>query len=430
MFNDLNNVKTQLDKEYPSLKVKEIAKNGSFGCRRPVGSSYFDKGVNKTFLVWSGPEMDVHVNVYNHSTKMFEEENKVYKNGMSGRWDYHNYPSMIKAPNGKTLIFYTTHTKGMYQLTAPNAHSISGEWSRKTISVDKNCYPAPVVVGDYIYVFYSKNDEPTYPYRTLCYIKSKDNGESWSDPKVIIDSLKQDPLRVDEVYLCGSKYAPEMGKYPERIQLSWSMWGGHNGHASASNSAYFAYFSVEDDKMYSSAGDIIGEVINYKDMVEKCKIEKIDFNEEITKTIASVVSSYRSSNGEPVVVYGSRNPHIDEKAEIKCAQWTGESWDIQTIENESFGIKDIYKDPVDGNIRIVYCKGCYVIISKLVEGEKHWEVESATKIPFQNKAESIPYVNFVDDNDQELQIILGQIEFPEIKEWYTGIWPVLALGKS
>lgn len=429
MFNELNNIETKLDKEHTALKIHEIAENGSFACRRPVGSSYYDEKVNKTFLVWSGAEMDIHVKEYNHSLESFGEEVKAYANGMSGRWDYHNYTSMIKAPNGKAIIFYATHSKEMYQLTAPEEHSITGQWIRKTISMDTNCYPAPVVAKKNIYVFYSRNDEVTYPYRTLCYIKSEDMGETWSEPKVIVDSNKKDPMRVDEVYLCGSVYVPACGKYPDRIQLTWSMWGGPKGHATSGYGAHFAFFSTEDEQMYSSSWETLGETINYEDMIEKCCIEKIDFNEEICHTTASVVSSYRSANGAPLVVYGSRNPHTDDKAIIKSAEWTGSSWTIENIESESFGVKDIYKNTVDGSIKIAYCRGCYVILSKLKEGENSWTIESATKIPFENGANSIPYANFIDNHCQNLQVILGQIVYPKYTEWYSGIWPILVLGQ-
>lgn len=151
---------------------------------------------------------------------------------MYGRWDYHNYANLVKTPDGEKTIFFARHTKEMFMLKSPN-------WEKVIISKDFTCYPSPVVVGDDIYVFYSRHDNMAngnmvngikmYPYRSLRYIKSSDSGKTWSKAIKMMDSAKQSPREIDEVYLCGCNYYEKNSLHPNRIQLDWTMWGGVNG---------------------------------------------------------------------------------------------------------------------------------------------------------------------------------------------------------
>lgn len=151
--------------------ISNIASNASYHSVRTFGSGLYDSAANKTFITYSGPEMDVYVKAFNHSTNSWESGVKVYDWNDSSTWAYHNYSTMVLMPDGKLALFVFDHTASAYMIKAPNTHSISGTWNRMQISTDKNAYPMPVVSGNTVYLFYSKNDDVSYPYRTYRYIK-------------------------------------------------------------------------------------------------------------------------------------------------------------------------------------------------------------------------------------------------------------------
>jgi hypothetical protein len=90
----------------------------------------------------------------------------------------------------------------MQLYTAPAPRSITGTWTARTISTDRNTYPEPVVTGNTIHLFYSHNTDLSHPYRTYKMIKSTDSGRTWSAPRTIIDSGRTAD-RYAEVYAFG-----------------------------------------------------------------------------------------------------------------------------------------------------------------------------------------------------------------------------------
>lgn len=415
---------------FETLKVSYVDTKGSFGCQRPVGSGFYDRKVSKTFVTWNGPEMDIYVKHYNHTTKQWGASIQVFKNHMTGRWDYHNYPAMIQAPNGKALIFYAYHTTKLYLLEAPEKSTIEGTWLRKSVSEDRNCYPAPVVVGNTIYVFYSRNTEASYPYRTYCYIKSTDSGESWSDPQVIIDSEKKDPYKYDEVYAFGTKYVQKKTGKTDKIMITWSMWGGPYGHARQGKGCYFAYFCTTCEHMYSADDTDLGITIYYEDMINKCFIETATPTDEVTHVVECPIATYGKLTGLPVVAYGYRNPQMNIHGITRIAKWVGSTWEISTLDNETYDVKDIENDPEDGGIRLAYNKGNYLIIKKTFDDGKIWFTEYMTKIPYNGGSNFAPYTNFINQHKGEVQLLMGQINSEEACTDYTGKWAILAIGQA
>ena len=289
MLNETDVVKNTFDSKIPALDYEILSEHGTFGCRRPVGAGVYDPSSDQTIVCWHEGGMDIMVRWYDHRSGQWGKVKKVWANHMNGIWDYHNYPAMILAPDDRPLIFYCRHSSHMYQLTPMDTRRIDTDYTRKVICRDQTAYPHPVVCGSDIYIFYSRNQEISYPYRPLCYVKSTDCGETWSEPIVIVDSGKQDPGKFDEVYQCGGKFAPAQGGYPARILLSWTMWGGPKGHAAQGMGAYFAYLSLEDKCLYSAGGKCLGKTIFYREMVEYCTVARTLPSETISHTISAAI---------------------------------------------------------------------------------------------------------------------------------------------
>lgn len=407
----------------------QIAINGSFGCQRPVGAGYYDSVIDQTLITWNGPEMDVYVRNFHHGNNEWGPSKRVVVNGMTGKWDYHNYPCMVKSSDGRPIIFYARHSRELYQLTAPEPHSISGEWTRKTISEDQNCYPAPVVVGDTIYVFYSCNDDNRYPYRTYRYIRSTDNGETWSAPITIIDSEKNDPDKFDEVYAFGSVYEPGQGDTPGRVHLTWSMWGGPKGHASQARGCFYAAFDPLTDRMYSADGEDLGACIHFEKMMEKCLIDIAEPTDDVGHTIYCPVPASDPLTGKPIIAYGYRDQDR-QQGEVRVAKWSEGRWSIQIINETTYEFRDMELDPIDGKLRIAFWSQNSICIQQSLDGGATWHLESHTEVPFDHGAYYAPYTNFIKNHKPEVQMLLGQINWKEAFTDYSGKWSVYTVGMN
>ncbi|MBP1967544.1 BNR-4 repeat-containing protein [Paenibacillus aceris] len=411
------------------IKPYQVAANGSFGCQRPVGAGFYDSVSNQTYVTWNGPEMDVYVRSFHHNEQEWGPSKKAIANGMKDTWDYHNYPCMVKAPDGRPVIFYAKHAEELYLLTAPEPHSLTGEWTRQTISCDQNCYPAPVVVGDTIYVFYSCNNDNRYPYRTYRYIRSTDNGVTWTTPLTIIDSEKRDPDKFDEVYLFGSVYEPGKGDLPGRIHLTWSMWGGPKGHACEGRGCFYAAFDPLSERMYSADGDDLGQCIYFENMMEKCLIDTAEPTYDISHTILCPVSVSDPLTNKPVVAYGYRDKDRTH-GEIRVARWKERRWAIQTLFETSYEFRDMELVPTNDKLRIVFWSQNTLCIQQSFDGGATWQPESQTEVPFDNGAYYAPYTNFIENHKPEVQLLLGQVNWQEAFTDYSGKWSVYAVGNT
>ncbi|MHA6483516.1 sialidase family protein [Paenibacillus sp. strain BS8-2] len=408
------------------LTLHHIDNNGSYGCQRPIGAGFYSSDTKDTLIAWNGPGMDIYVKRYDHMKMEWSSSTKVIENNMHGTWDYHNYPGLIQAPNGKPIIFYAEHSSELYQLM-PLGSDINGEWNRKTISTDFNCYPAPVTAGDAIYIFYSRNDDVTYPYRTYRYMKSMDNGATWSEPFTIIDSGKNDPLKFDEVYGCSAVYEPARHAIPERILLTWSMWGGPKGHAKQGKGTFFAYFYPSTGRLGAADGTDLGNIIDYSSMLQHCLIETAEPFEGSSHTSQCPVCTSNPLNGFPIVAYGYSSTEMGGK-QIRTARWDGVTWVLSTMDSRTWDLKDMVYSSIDQVIKAAYYLNDCLIVTQSKDDGTTWEIESETRIPLDNGATHIPYTNFIKDHHDGISLLLGQINRQECNDDYSGKWSIYVVG--
>ena len=425
MFNDTDNKNIVFNAKIPAVKYEIISQQGAYGCRRSVGAGGYDVSSDRTMLCWHEGGMDIMTCQYDHVTNKWSDKRMVCKNNMTGKWDYHNYPVMIIAPNGKALIFYCIHSNKMFQLTPDEVHSVDTGYTKKIICEDQTGYPHPVVYKDTIYIFYSRNQEISWPYRPLCYIKSTDSGATWSEPVTVIDSGKCDPWKFDEVYQCDGKFAPADGVHPDRILLGWNMWGGPGGHAAQGNGAYFAYLSMEDEKMYAADGKCLGDTISYADMEKYCMVERTMSSDTVSHTITMVLCENLPGGGH-IVVTGRRNPE-NAADSIHCSIYRDGAWQTEIIDDRTAVAKDIIYDYEKNALRLACNLSQKLVIYEYKDGV--WQVESATDIPYANGANSVPYINFIKGYRKRCQLLLATIDNRCAMEDYSGKWPVIMYGE-
>lgn len=419
MLNEL----VSYDKKPAELHInscfRKVAQNASFGCRRTKSAGYYDETVNKTFYCWNGEGMDVWVGAFDHATGQFDENHLVVVNNMKTTWDYHNYPVMVQAPDGSPLIFYCRHSSEMYQLTG-KPHSVSDGFELKTISTDLTCYPYAVKAQEDIYVFYSRNDDLSHPYRSLNYIKSGDSGKTWEPAVTVVDSQKADPQRFDEVYMCDACYLPNNGPYPDRIQFTWSMWGGPNGHASQGQGAYLAYLSLEDLKVYSPAGKCMSELLGYHDMIEHCQVSLVPATSEVSHSVQLIASSALPETGAPIALVGGNDE--TGAAHITCHKFNGVSWDVSIVEEGVRSLHDLCVGGDPADLSIAYFVGPYAVTRRYDGGK--WTLDAMAEIPFEEKTDSVTYINFIHGYGKGVIGFLAKVELAQSHINYEGVWPV------
>src|SRR5688572_11032560 len=130
-----------------------------YGCLRTNGAGVYDATAGKTFVTYSGTKHDIYVKAFDHATSTWSAAVKVATLNLTHDNAYHDYPVLTQLGDGRLAIFRATHTTSMQLYTAPTPRSITGTWTGRTISTDKNTYPEPVVTGNTIHLFYSHNTD-------------------------------------------------------------------------------------------------------------------------------------------------------------------------------------------------------------------------------------------------------------------------------
>ncbi|TYP74827.1 BNR-4 repeat-containing protein [Paenibacillus methanolicus] len=404
--------------------IAAIESNASYHSRRTFGIGLYDGVANKTFIAYSGPEMDVYVKAYNHASQSWEAAVKVYDWNDSSQFAYHDYPTMVLLPDGKLGIFALDHAVSAYLIKAPTAHSLSGTWTRTQISTDKNTYPMPIVSGQSVYLFYSRNDDLTHPYRTYRYTKSTDNGATWSAPVTAIDSGKTAD-KFSEVYAYG--VAEKDGK----IYVTWSMAGGAGGHNQASRHLYLAYLDTATGQMHNAGGQSMGSVVNEPDLaaclVVSAEPDTASANYGARHPISNSAPSV-TKDGKVVVAYGQQN--ADGTSAIRLAAFASGAWTVRTADAAAGGFTDVVKAGAGTNeFEVLYASadGDSLVSKKTTDLGASWTSLYTLAVPFgPGNADSIVYANYIEQR-QGIRVVGATINVAERQTDYTGKWNVFAI---
>jgi hypothetical protein len=386
-----------------SMKMEPLASNYSSTCRRPFGAGLYDAAAGKTFVCWNGPGMSICARAYDHASRSWSGEITACKLDFSKRYVYHNYPVLRLAPDGRLVVYFCNHSGQLFQVKAPHAHSIEGDWTKTEISIDQNAYPMPIVSGKNIYVFYSKNDEITWPYRTYRYVKSADSGTTWTEPATVIDSEKKEPAKFDEVYAAGICYNPESG----RIGITWSMGGG-KAHYSASRDLYFAWFNTRTDRMENAAGRDLGTAILFDELDACCVIKSPGDPDAPDRRMRYPITrpqpSFIRKTGAPVIAFGIYKPGTGDLA---CfMRWEGDAWKLRSMLPAPKTFCDLESAGAD-EFRILCRDGSMVMVFRSTNAGLSWSECSSSKIKFEGKDNRVMETLFIEDSQPPAVGFLG-----------------------
>ncbi len=418
MLNDINS-QNLIDEIHP-LKAAILSQKGSFACRRALGEGYYDSAKNRTYVAWNEKGMDIYLAFYDYNTQKWSEPEFVWQCDLFGRWEYHDYITIVQGTNGEPLLIYHIHSKRAYIIKKNE----QGEWQHTQISDDENAYPAPIVYKDTIYYFYSKNKEISYPYRPLRFMKSSDNGDTWSTPRDVIDSGKNTLDKVDEVYQSSVIFAPANERFPDRFIITYTMWGGKK-HAWCGKGAFCILFYPHDEKCYTPDGKLIGDVVDFEAMSKSpcAYVGSISKFDEYRHSTYPPVPQY-DADGNPLMVYGVRD---ENEQGLYYTVFKNGEWQTSCISKDMWNIKDVQR--VGDRLDLAVPHGDKIVIWSKKDNEKEFIITSVTKIPHANESDSIPYLNFIDGEKPQNKLLLGPIHVADIAGYCEGKWPVAVLGE-
>lgn len=405
-----------------AVSLSQIEGNGAYHARRSFGAGLYDSVSNKTFINYSGPQMDVYVKAYNHSTSSWEPAVKVADWNDSSTYAYHDYGTMVMLPDGKLGIMIFNHSSAAYLLKAPNAHSMDGVWTKTQINADKTANPMPAVVGNTVYLLYSKNDNQSYPYRTYRMTKSTDSGATWSTSVSIIDSGKTAD-KFNEVYSNGVYI------HGDKIYMTWSMAGGPGGHNHSSRHLYVAYLNTADGNMYSASGTNLGAKVDNAELADCLVYDALPVTSSSdygTRHPVQQADVAVADDGTVVVAFGEQENAGGQT--VRFGKLVSGVWSYSTLQTGTRNYRDLAKTGPD-DFEVLYLSNDYTQLVSTATANlgSTWSEQYNLAIPLAPSNADFPvYANFI-ENRQNIQAIIGAVNLAQRNTDYTGKWPIIAV---
>jgi hypothetical protein len=238
---------------------------GAYARSQDVPNGIYDPLSNKTFIVYSSgnasgghSETSPYIIAYNHNTGNWSQEVKITTNPSqsNGNGDAHYYPQVVVDDNGYIHVLFTFHNDHNTMHAKSTSPGKISNWNVKYISNSRATYGRAFksTNGD-LYLFYRRTliDNPPDWHEPQVYIKSTDNGNSWSSPQNIIDP-EHDEDYWNTINLAAAKYQSS----PEGIHMVFI--NGYN-HAEYVHKIFYTFFSFSNKHLYSASGKDFGTTL-------------------------------------------------------------------------------------------------------------------------------------------------------------------------
>ena len=373
------------------------------------GEPIRDTALDKTFMTWLGKTGDIYAREYDHAKATWypalNEPAKIIKEFTKDPPDRHNYASIVVAADGHLVVFQTDHLQesdgyAIMVYKSPQAGTIKGTWSSQELwdGVNQPSYPTMVRAGDSIYLFIRRRVESVH--RVWQFSKSTDNGDTWSEPRTIIDTEELEDGQVgyqpdgfDEVYAVGRKYFDAAN---HRIPISWHLAGG-GSHNKFNKSMYVAYLDTRDDQMYSPNGTLLGGFVSLAEMNDpetQCLVEATPSQSgKYTGGLVDFVHQVSfADDGTFLVAYN----FMDEpkfRQRLRYGKWTGSSWVVGSIEEaplrgNAIRVNSLVKIPGSNAFRVSIVEEATntVRVRETQDGGQKWSLIASRIIKTDGKA--------------------------------------------
>ena len=306
--------------------------------RRPIPVGFYDATANKTFVSWMGPGSDALVKAYDHASKSWSPDKIAGKSTFS---DKHNYPAMIKGRDNRLYVFYGCHNTPLRMAVSPNPLSIDGTWSDGPISAAPEAsYPAPIITTEgtmYVFTRFTRERNGHNDDRPLEFIKSSDNGKTWTKQLAIDTYPRSDNLC--EIYNGKVSYQPATGGQKARIHLSWTLAGGGPGvheHDRYTRNVYYAYLDPSNDHLYDVRGRDLGTSIDDAEGEMYCKALDTGCSNCAHQAGYQVSVNY-NDDGKPVILF------VHSSNGLTAVTWDGAAWTSRVVSAEGGEPRDLVK---------------------------------------------------------------------------------------
>jgi hypothetical protein len=329
----------------PEWEVTTVTTDSSLlahDARRAMSVGFFDASVNKTFMCFTGSQMGLMITAFDHDLKRWGALINIPTPDSSS--DFHDYSHLFQSADGHLHLTYSRHNESLWIASSENPNSIEGNWNVREIGSDlKATYPMPIKASDgTLYIHYRVTLSPD-DYRPMKWVKSADNGQTWSAPTSCIDYGNSRADNMNEIYLGQMNYEPDH-PFGEGYGTSWTLAGGgptRNNHDDYHKDMYYAFFRVSDAHWLSAAGFDLGINITDSEAQEHCLVfnsGELGGNRELGEVQAIGYGSSAVSlpgSGYPVVVF--TNGKTDS---IDVGVWNGTNWDVSTAFADTRGYRD------------------------------------------------------------------------------------------
>ncbi|MGW2548310.1 BNR-4 repeat-containing protein, partial [Kitasatospora sp. NPDC001574] len=398
-----------------------IGTDATFQCRRAFGGGLYDAASNKTYITYNGPRMDIYVRAYDHATAAWEAPVLVKAQNRTGTFDYHNYSTLVMLPNGHLAVFFDKHSSAAYMATAPDTHSAAGTWTTTRINADLNDYPMPVVVGDKLYFFYSRNDEQSHPYRSYKVMSSSDSGVTWSAPSTVIDTGKTTD-RFNEVYAFG------VAAVGSRIYISYSLWGGPQGHARQGRNLYVSAYDTTTGRMSNAAGQDAGATVNNADLpAHLVRAAAPAASGDIYDTHPIQYSQvWATDSGKLYVGFGEA---VNGGRNIRWGRLNGSDWEFGTVKSGTAQFFDMVKTG-DDDFEFLFANEDSTVLSSVAlrDGSTLSPLFDLPVDKAGTNADHIDHANYI-ENRKSVSVMGTMVNAATRSSDYSGRWPVFTVKR-
>lgn len=346
--------------------------------QRPIPIGFHDAGANKTFVTWMGANSTAVIKELDHATGKWSADKVV---GTSTFVDKHNYPGMLRGPDGRIHIFYGCHNSVLRHTVSPKPLSIEGKWDDRAIEAGQGAsYPAPIVTSEGVFYVFFRDTRKTSGYaddRPYQMVKSTDNGKTWTR-HMIIDPFPRITDSMCEVYNGKVTYQPAAGGQPARIHIAWTIAGekaGKHAHATYGRNVYYAWLNPANDHLYNIEGRDLGTHIDNEESDKYCQVIDTGIPERGHLAGLQVSAHYRD-NGAPLIVFDSRIhdglTSATWDAKTRAWQFTRIAGHIDPRETEKTG---------PNAFRVYRPQGGTVEIYETTDAGAHWKLANTITIP-------------------------------------------------
>lgn len=273
----------------------------------------------KTYIVFQGVALNPYIVVYDHTTKEFSVPKYVGYNPF--KTDDHGVPSICIDRFGYIHVFFGCHSTPMKHVVSVYPEDVSS-FVPLTDPATQATYPNPVKLdsGDII-LFYRGTLNSHYTRER--YVKSTDNGISWSLPDPIIDAGQGTHIYTGMFELEGTK-----------IHIVWACIE-ESVHATYRLNVYYAYLNTTDGHLYNISDVDLGTTIDLTEAKASCLVYNSGSNNCWSLRVHVL-------NGVPHILF-----HVGSGSTFNWmfTKWTGSAWltpvSIGAVFDDEYGSGDL-----------------------------------------------------------------------------------------